>query len=310
MSLFFSILLKIIPLYLIIVAGYLAARFYQVKKESVANLAIYIVAPSVVFIGTLKAGLAFNLLILPILSFIICVIFAIIYFYLGKLLWRDNTNSLLSFSCATGNTGYFGIPICIAIFGNQALPVVVMFALGLILFENSVGYYLFARSKHSVKESFKMLLKLPSLYAFLFGLIFNISQISTPEPLYQTLDMLKGAYAPLGMMIIGLGLSEAKKHHIDSLFMSIAFFQKFVVYLLVILAVIKIDQKWFGLFTPLIKGVLIIESVVPLPANSVAFATRFQAHPEKASIAVMISNFVALIVIPLVVAFFINSNVP
>lgn len=307
MAVFISLIWKIIPLYLIIGAGYLAGRYYQVSKESVSSLVIYVVAPAVVFLGTMRAGLEFNLLILPVVSFVVASVFCGVYYYCGKFLWKDATRYLLAFSAGNGNTGYFGVPLCLAILGDQALPVVVMFTLGMILFENSLGYYVFARSEEGAKEALKRLLKLPSLYAFVIGMALNISGATIAAVAINTMEILKGAYAPLGMMIVGLGLAGVRFHHLDKLFIGISLVQKFLVYPAVMLLVIYWDGQFWHFFTPLIRAVLIIESVVPLAANTVAFGSRFRAHPEKAAITVMISNFVALAVMPIAIALLVKE---
>ena len=54
MSLFFIILLKVFPIYINVVLGFLSSKFLKVQRESVATLLIYILAPIVVFSATLS----------------------------------------------------------------------------------------------------------------------------------------------------------------------------------------------------------------------------------------------------------------
>jgi len=54
-------------------------------------------------------------------------------------------------------------------------------------------------------------LRLPAIYAMVLGLVFNIAKVRIPVDLISYLDYFKGAYAVLGMMMIGMGLSGVKR---------------------------------------------------------------------------------------------------
>jgi predicted permease len=306
MDLFFSLCVKIIPYYLIIACGFLAARYYEVRKESIANLTIYIIAPAVMLIGTLEAGLKFNILILPFCFLAIGSCLCLGSYFLSRYVWQDNTRMILAFTCGTANVGYFGIPVCLAIAGPDALPVAVMFSLGSTLYENSLGYYVAAQAEYSGKEALRKLLVLPGLYAFVVGILLNLCQVQLYQPLQNTLQILKGAYSPLGMMIIGMGLAQVKWEEIDYKFMAFSFVNKFLVWPLFGLLFIYCDHFFFHLWEPFVQKVFLIQMLVPLAANTVAFASRFHAYPEKAAVAVTVSTLLALAIVPLVMSYVLN----
>ena len=62
---FFALLSKIIPLYLIIILGYITGRCISVAKETVAHLLIYVLVPIVIFNGVLRAHIDPGMLSLP-----------------------------------------------------------------------------------------------------------------------------------------------------------------------------------------------------------------------------------------------------
>ncbi len=304
MEVFFLLLLKIVPLYFLIFIGFLARKILQVPKEGVARLLIYVFSPAIVFLGTVQAGLNRELFAIPIIVFVIATILCLSIYFLTRNLWKDATGKIAAFAAGTGNTGYFGLPVCLALFGDVALPIVAMISIGLILFENTVGFYVVARSSHSAKKSLYKLLSLPSLYAFVIGLVINLFAISTPEKVIDFFNILKGGYVPLGMMIVGLGLAEMKISHFDWKFTVLSLSNKFILWPLIFLGVIYLDKTYFHLFNELIYSVLIVESIVPIAANTVTYATELKAHPEKASFIVIVSTFIALFYIPAVAAFF------
>ncbi len=53
-------------------------------------------------------------------------------------------SNILAFATGSGNTGYFGIPVGIALFGEKVLPVFIIAGFGFILFENSLGFFLYS----------------------------------------------------------------------------------------------------------------------------------------------------------------------
>lgn len=305
MTIFITLFLKIIPLYFLVILGYIGGKILHAQKETVAKLLIYTISPVVVFYGVIKTDLSFTTLSLPLFFFLFCSFIALFFFVIAKLIWKkDPIRNLFAYGAGQGNTGYFGLPVAIALFGNQALGLVILTTLGSLLYENLVGFYLLARGKHSVKESIIKAIKLPTIYAFFAGIIFLLLKINVTDNIVSLLEQFKGAYTVLGMMLIGLGLSTSKMKSFDSKFIGMAFLVKFAAWPLIMAGLIALDINYFHFYTPLIHQVLFLLSIVPLAANTVSYATELKIHPEKASIAVTLSTIFALFFVPLMVSIF------
>jgi len=69
MTVFITLLLKLIPLYITILLGYIAGKFLNVKKEAIAPLLIYIIAPIIIFNGVVTTKINVTSLSLPVLFF-------------------------------------------------------------------------------------------------------------------------------------------------------------------------------------------------------------------------------------------------
>ncbi len=304
MDVFFTLLVKLIPLYLIIGCGVIAGKYLRVQKESISPLLIYIIAPAVIFYGTQQANLTPSMLFLPVMTFVVACIISLIFFTLGKRIWSDSTGNILGFTAGTGNTGYFGLPVITLVMGNDILSTVVLATLGFLVFENTLGYYLIARTHYSLSASLFKLAKLPTIYAFILGLLVNKQTLTLPNVIINVLEQFKGGYTILGMMIIGIGLSHASKLALDGRFIFTSFLAKFIIWPLAMISIIFFDQQFTHLFTPTINQVLIILASVPLAANTVTFATELKAQPEKAAVTVLFSTLFALFFIPALVALF------
>lgn len=307
MSLFFILLLKILPLYINIVLGYLSVKILDIKKESIASLVIYILAPIVVFSATISVKINFALVVLPIFFYLFCSLIAFVVYCIFKKQWSDATSNILAFGAGTGNTGYFGIPLAVLFFTPAVADIYIFTLLAFILYGNTTGFYITAKGNFSVSESIKKMLKLPIIYAFIFGLFCNLAGVSVPNELQVYTAQFKGAYGILGMMILGMGLVGLRKSQdLDKKFIFYSFFFKFVFWPLSILFFIYLDKNIFNLFNRDIYNVMFLFSIVPLAGNAITLAIINGIKPEKASITVLLSTIFSIIYIPIVIVLYGN----
>jgi predicted permease len=301
MDIFFLLLGKILPLYALIAAGYLAGQKLKIQKESIASLVIYILVPVIFFGATAQMPFEKENLMIPVFLFILSTIIGLGLYHVSRFFWKDKRRNLLGYMMGTANTGYFGIPVFIALFGPENLGTYVFATVGMALYEGTFGYYLMARGEHSVRDSFMRLLRLPLLPAAFLGLLFSASGAHLPDVAIDFYNTVKGAYTVLGMMIIGLSLSTLKHMKSDLKFTGFILAGKFLVW-----PAVTIGFLWALNFimpvTDLTYSILVLIAVVPLAANGAAFATHLKVEPDKAATTILISTIVALVYIPLVMA--------
>ncbi len=307
MSLFSIILLKIFPLYINIVLGYISTKYLSVAREAVANLLIYILGPIVVFSATINVKINFAVVMLPIFLYIFGSIIAFILLYVYRNTWNDPTGNILAFSGGTGNTGYFGIPLAVIFFPPYLADIYIFTVLASLLYESTTGFYVTAKGNFTVKQSIQKIMKLPLIYAFIAGLICNLMGVQIPDVISGYTDQFKGAYGILGMMLIGMGLVglELKKgSDLDFKFFSILFILKFIFWPLAILGMIYLDKTMLGFLNEDLYRVMFLFSIVPLAGNAVSYAVLLNAKPEKASLAVILSTIISIIYIPLMMVYY------
>ena len=307
MTIFFTILLKIFPLYINILFGYLSTKFLKVSRESIANLLIYILGPIVVFLATISVKIDLSIVFLPIFFYIFGSIIAFILLYYGNKTWNDSTGNILAFSGGTGNTGYFGIPLAIIFFPSHLADIYIFTVLSSLLYESTTGFYVTAKSNFTMKQSIQKILKLPLIYAFILGLICNFLGFSIPHDLILYTDQFKGAYGILGMMLIGMGLvglNLSKGNDFDPKFVSILFFLKFIFWPLAILFVIYIDKNYIMFLNDDLYKVMFLFSIVPLAGNAVTLAVLLGVKPQKISLTVIVSTIISIIYIPIMLSLY------
>lgn len=302
MSVFLTLLGKILPLYFSILLGLFSTVFLKCDKESIAKILLFILAPIIVFNATLNVKLEASVIFLPIFFFLLSTIIAFISLSFFKKIYQDNTSNLLAFSTATGNTGNIGIPLAILFLEPSIVDVFIFTVLASLLYQNSVGYYITAKGNFTAKQSLIKVIKLPVLYAFLLGLILNIFGFKMPEIFLDYSDYLKGTYAILGMMFLGMGMEKIKTNGaFDKKFIFYSLFIKFVIWPVLILIFIYIDKNFLNFLNKDFYLLMFIFSIVPLAGNTVTVATLLDVKPEKISLAVFISTLVSLFYIPMMV---------
>ncbi len=303
MSLFLVLLAKLLPLYAVIALGYIAGRILKVQKESIAILLLYVLSPVIVFHGAFTTELNLGIVLLPVFFLVSAYVFCAIAYTVGGKVWSDSTRNIYAYSAATGNTGYFGIPVAMALLGPEVLGQVVLATMGLVLYESTLGFYITAKGTYSARESLRKLAGLPSLYALLLGLLMNAGSVHLPESYFSLADNFRGAYSILGMMIIGLGVSGIKTLRCDWKFIGLSLFTKFLLWPLYALLAVTLDTHFWHLLTPSMHSIVILLSLTPMAANTVVLATALNVKPEKAALGVLSTTLFALFYIPLVLSF-------
>jgi malate permease and related proteins len=306
MAIFLVLLFKLVPLYLMIGLGFVAAKYAGAQKETVAKLLIYIIAPAVVFYGTYTAHLDWANLSLPVLFYGIACILLLLFLKIGQRVYGPRPDkNVLAFAAGSANAGYFGLPVALSLFDGPVFGLAVMALLATIVYEYTLGFFTVANGSYGWRDSLAKVVKLPSIYAFAAGLAANVLGANFAVA-FPTLDYFKAAYTLLGMMLIGMGVAGMCVRSVDYKFISLAFLAKFIVWPALIGAVVFADSHTLHIYSADAYRVMVLMSVVPLAANTVAYATEFKTCPDKAAVAVLLSTLFALFYIPLIASLFIG----
>lgn len=298
---FLALLFKVIPLYINLVLGFVAGKWLGVDRTSVATLMIYIISPVVFFGGIAKMELEPLLLTIPLIGYFLSLAIALPTYRLAKMVYTDSRPNIMALAAGTGNNGYFGLPIAMMLFDVQAVGIYLMLVIGVTLFESSIGFFLTARGQHTVRESLMKTLKLPPIYALILGGVISMAGWHLPELFLEFIGYFEGAYAVFGMMIIGLGLSGMKRLEVDYGFCGMLFAARFVAWPLLGLGFVWADTQLLGLYSEAVHKAVLLISIMPLAANSVAIASILRAHPEKTATAVLLSTIIAALYVPLMI---------
>jgi len=293
---------QLIPLYLLIAMGFIGGRHLDVNLHSMAIVVIYFISPVVVFGAVAQMDFRPDYLILPLVLFTLSVIITTLSFHGAKQLFKDNIANLIGLSSATSNSGYFGLPLVIALFGADKSGLYILGNFGAEIVGITLAFYFGARGNFSVRESLLKLVKIPFIHAMALGLFWNLA-IGDLPPIFLTYwGYFTGAWTIIGMMLIGVALGKLSSFRVNIRLTSWLCMVKFIVWPLAVGGAVALDQFYFHLFGMEVWALFILWSLCPLPNNVVAFAAQLNIRPDEAALTVLASNIVALFVLPAVLS--------
>lgn len=301
MSAALALLYELLPVYILVALGWVAGQYLSASGRHIAGIMLYIVTPSVVFSGVMEAPLSPEVLLLPALTFGFCLTVSLVARLVAGRLVHDGSATLMPLAVGTGNTGYFGIPVALLLFGEQGLAIYIVCMLGTTLFENSVGFYLAARGRFSVRDCLLRVLRLPTLYAFALAATINLSGGRMPEVFVPLFDNLRGAYSVFGMMIVGMGITSLRGLVGNPRFTGLAFLGKFLLWPLLAVAFWWLDSQFFGQYGTAVYQAIFLISITPIAANTVVIASLLDSSPRQAAGTTLLSTLFSLVYIPVMV---------
>ncbi len=293
-----TLIVNIVPLYILIALGYGAGRWLDVNLPSITAVAVYILAPVVEFGAMVKLDLRPEYLALTPVVFILAVLIGSVFYKVAQAAWLDNNANLIGMSAMAGNTGYFGLPLVLALFGPEWAGVYLLMDLGIGLALFGPGYYIGARGHGNMRTALAKVLKLPFLYAIALGLAANTAEYKPPEVFTRYWEYAIGAWVILGMMLIGVALSKQKRLKSDWRLLRWMFAAKFLAWPACALAFVAADALVFRAFGPTVYSLFVILSCVPMAASTVTLAANLRLHPERTAAAVLISTLCAIVYMP------------
>lgn len=298
MTLIPLIIENIIPLYILVILGFIAGRVLDVNLPSIAKLLIYILSPMVAFGAITNIQFNAAYILLPIGMFAISILITTFSYQTSKRIWHDGTANLIGGASVNGNAVFFGLSIIIALFDPAGAGIYLLMNLGPMINNFVLSYYLTARGRFSVRESLMKLARHPVIYAFAMGFIFNFAQISLPETVMTYWKYTSGCVIILGMMMIGIALSKLDRLELDWRLLLSLIGVKFILWPAFVFSWIVLDIHYFGLYGDEVHMMMAMFSAMPIIANLVAYAAEHNLHPERAASVVLISTVMGIISVP------------
>ncbi|SFZ98258.1 Malate permease [hydrothermal vent metagenome] len=277
--------------------GYISKRIFKddISTKTLTLISVYFLQPFVTIWGFSTTSLHKEHVYVPLLYLAIVLALLIPTILLGKIMF-SNTKERAIFSIAgfVGNTGNIGIPLGLALFGEESVIYTTLINIANVFVVYIIGVYIYSRGSFSIKESLFNIFKIPIIPASIVAITININHISISSQVQEFLKM--GAYAGmvlqlflLGTFLYGIRIKELRL----KLFVG-TMSQKFIF--------IPIATALILSFTNLplfVQGVIFMEMMTPLAVANINLASLYDCKPKDVTSLILLST---LLFIPILFA--------
>jgi malate permease and related proteins len=200
--------------------------------------------------------------------------------------------SALALSAAFANSGNFGLSVSEYAFGQAGLALALICYVTDNAMINSLGVYLAARGRASVRRSILQMFLNPALYAVPLGLAAKRFDWVPPLPLQRPLEMLGRAAVPTMLVVLGLQLAALPidRQHWRPIGLATVLRLGLAPLLALVLAIP------LGL-TGLARQVGVLEVAVPTAVTASIIASRYDSEPNLVAGSVLVSSVVSLVTV-------------
>ena len=285
----------ILPVFLIIAAGYLYAllRATTVKTDlsSVNRLSIELLCPLLLF--SALAAKEFDLVAnLPLLAAgaLIALGSGLIAWPVARLFGYDPRT--LVPPMIYNNCGNMGLPLAALAFGPVGLSEAVAMFMACSLVYFTVGIGIMETGRSGARRSSLKMFASPMMAAMLLGMLFAAFRIPLPVAFLQALRMMGEASIPLMLLALGVRMTDVnlRSWRIGLL--------GAILCPLAGLAVAEVLSMLLPL-TPMQRGQMFLFAALPPAVFCFMVAESYQQEPERVAAIVLLGNFAALAFVPL-----------
>jgi predicted permease len=265
----------------------------KIDNETITILNVYFLQIFLTFWGLLLKPIDISLLYAPSAYLFITLLILLGSILVARKLFADQKErSIATVAAIIGNTGNLGIPINIAIFGEASIPYTTIVNLVNVFVVYSFGVYYYSRGTFDVKTSLLNIIKIPILWVAIIALALSFSGYRPSKTVENMLMM--GAYASMTMQLFlfGIYLYGTKIKEVDKTLFSFVTVIKFIILPLVAFGVLYPLE-----LSPMIKGIVFIELMMPLAIANVNLASLYDCNPRIVTALVFITSVMFLGVI-------------
>ena len=286
------------PVFLMAGIGALIRRLRNVPSDSISQITLYIFAPALVFNSL--AGTEIPLEEMgKIALFTVCLAAALYLLSIAVArllsLGREGTSAFL-LTTLFMNAGNYGLPVALLAFGETGVQFAVVFFVCQATLGGTLAVYLASRSRLGIGDALKSVLRMPLVYATVFGLAVNLLELQLPTTIAEPARILGNAAVPSMLMVLGIQLAtRLSLEDLGSL--TAAVFLRLVVsagagYLITL--ALGIDGT--------LQQVLVVVSAMPTAVFTTILANQFQAKPAFVTNGVVLGTLLSLVTLTAIIS--------
>ncbi len=295
MDVFHRIAGIILPVFLIVAAGYLYTRMRGASSRTemahVNRISSELLCPLLLF--SALASKDFDVVAnLPLLlaGLLVALGSGLIAWPLARLFGFDVRTFVPPM--IYNNCGNMGLPLAVLAFGQAGLSQAVALFMACSLAYFTVGIRVMEHGQASHGSALQRMLRNPMMQAMTAGMLFAALRITLPDVLMQALRMLGEASIPLMLLALGVRMSD-----VDFRSWRIGLVGAAVCPLAALATALLLDPLLP--LTPQQRGQLYLFASLPPSVMSFMIAESYRQEPDKVAAIVLLGNLAALGFVPL-----------
>jgi malonate transporter and related proteins len=303
-----TILNTALPFFALIFCGYGAGRFRLLSEASIAGVnafVFYFALPAFLFNLVATSQLK-NILNAPFVAAYLSAGFSVfvVAALLGRLLFKVQPGeaALQGSAAVLGNTGYMGLPLVAAVFGEEAaiplvlgltLEVTLIIPFTIALVEATKGSGGWSRVPSSVTGA---LARNPLIVAIFAGALISALGLGLPTPVENFTDLLGGTAGPCALFALGATLAGRS---LSAGLGEVSYMTSFKLF--VHPSAMWLTTQLFDV-TSLWATVAVLAAALPVAANVFILARQYDTYVDRISSAILLSTAVSIVTVSTLLA--------
>ncbi|EWY37221.1 permease [Skermanella stibiiresistens SB22] len=184
------------------------------------------------------------------------------------------------------NCGNLGLPICLFAFGERGLSLGVMFFAAM-----AVGQFTIGPAIAAGRFNLKRLISTPVIYSVALALTAQLTETAVPKWISNTTGLMGNCAVPLMLFSLGVALARLR-------FAGTSRAITLSALRIVLGAAVGFGVSWAMDLDHLTRGVVILQSAMPVAVFNYLWALRYDNSPEEVAAMVLGSTALAFLVLP------------
>lgn len=278
------------PVFITVGIGFWWARAgFGIDPTFISRVVINVGSPALVFSGLTKMDVSGELFAtLALIAGLTLVLLVAVNFLVLKGIGQSVERWLhpLTFP----NWGNLGLPICLFAYGETGLTLAIAFyAVGSTV-QLTIGVLM---ASGTWKPA--LLMRMPMVYAIIVAVAFLMTDVTPPQWLLNTSDLIGGLMIPMMLLALGASLAQLKVTKLGTA-------ARYVLYRHAVGLAIGIGlAEAFGL-KGAAYGVVVIQGAMPVAVLNYLLAARFGRMPDVVASLVVLSTLLSFLTVPIVLA--------
>ena len=311
MDVFFYILQhNIIPILLLILAGFTLSRKFDIHLPTMSKLNFYLFVPAFIFVYLYTAPVNTGMVKILILSLLMLFTNHAIALAIARLkkLPAAMTNAFKNV-VMFNNCGNIGVSLIALVYTSRpyivdgaapyletALAAMVIILITQSLSMNTIGFFNAGQASLGPKKAAKKILLMPIIYVIPTAALLKVFDIDIkPTVFWPALNYLKAGLVPIALLTLGVQLAQTKLSFSNPMVYTAVLTRLIIGPILAMMAI------YFLGLDGILAQVAFIAYAAPTAVNVALISIEYNNHPEFSAQTVMVSTLLSTVTLTLAI---------